>query len=143
MLGLFCSSSFSLAEMLSIKTDNVNIRSGPGRNNDIIWEFGKGFPLKVIDAKGDWIKIEDFEGDRGWVHKTLTSKSAYLVVRANKGSNNTINVRKHPSTDAEIIANAKYGVVFKTIEQKDGWAKVRHEEENVEGWINRSLLWGF
>ena len=129
--------------MVSISSQDINIRKGPGKTYDIIWKFGKGFPLQVLKKDGEWLNIEDFEGDQGWVHKSLTSKDAHVIVKANKGGKGEINVRKKPTTNSKVVAHAKYGVVLKTIEQKNGWAKVHHEEKNIKGWIKRSLLWGF
>ncbi len=135
-------SSTSFAKMVSINADGVNIRNGPGENNDIKWEYGKGIPLYVISEKDDWYEIKDFENDIGWVYKSLTSPTPYMIVKANKGSNKKINIRSGPGTGFTIVAKAYYGVVFKTIEQKNGWVKVEHDSGTV-GWVKRSLLWGF
>lgn len=130
------------AKMVSINNDGVNIRSGPGENNEIKWEYGKGVPLFIIGEKNNWYKIKDFEDDIGWVYKSLTSPTPCMIVKANKGTNKKINIRSGPGTGFNIVAKAYYGVVFKTIEQKNGWVKVEHDSGTV-GWVNRSLLWGF
>ncbi len=135
-------SSPSLAKMVSINNDGVNIRSGPGENNEIQWEYGKGVPLFVIGEEKDWYKIKDFENDTGWVYKALTSTTPYMIVKANKGTNKKVNIRSGPGTGYNIVAKAYYGVVFKTIEQKNGWVNVEHDSGTV-GWVKRSLLWGF
>lgn len=129
-------------EMLSVNSDSVNLRSGPGTNYDIKWEYGRGFPLIVVSKKGDWIKVKDFENDTGWVFKSLLADKGHMIVKVNKNRNKKINIRSGPGTKSRIVGKAYYGVVFETIEQKDGWAKVKHESGLV-GWIKRSLLWGF
>ncbi len=130
------------AEMLSITADGVNLRSGPGTNFEIKWEYGKGFPLKVVSKKGDWYKVSDFENDSGWIFKSLLSQKGHMIVKVNKKRSKKINIRSGPGTNFKIVGKAYYGVVFETVEQKDGWAKVKHET-GLEGWIKRSLLWGF
>lgn len=135
-------SSPCIAKMVSISNDGVNVRSGPGENNNVKWEYGKGVPLYVIDQKNDWYKVKDFENDTGWVYKSLTSPDPYMIVKANKGSNKKINVRSGPGTGFNVVAKAYYGVVFKTIEQKKDWVQVEHDSGTV-GWVKRSLLWGF
>ncbi len=130
------------AEMLSVASDGVNLRSGPATSFDIKWEYGKGFPLKVISKKGDWYKVLDFENDSGWIFKPLLEKKAAMIVKVNKKSRKKINIRSGPGTKFKIVGKAFYGVVFETLEQKDGWAKVKHETGLV-GWIKRTLLWGF
>ncbi len=135
-------STVVMAEMLSVKGDKVNIRSGPGKKYRVRWEYGDGFPLKVLKKKGKWVQVKDFEGDSGWVYKNLLVNKPRMIVKANRNKNKNINIRKEPGTAKKIIGKAYYGVVFATVEQKSGWVKVRHES-GLEGWIKRSLLWGY
>lgn len=142
VLFLICFHTSALAKMVSIKGNDVNLRTGPGINNSVKYEYGEGFPLKILSTKGEWYKVSDFEGDKGWIHKNLVSSTPHMIVKANKGTTKKINVRSGPSTKDKIVAQAYYGVVFKTIKQQSGWAKVKHDS-GVEGWVKRTLLWGF
>jgi len=128
--------------MVSVSGEKVNLRKGPSTQYPVIWELGKGFPLRVLSYKGNWIKVSDFEGDVGWVYKNLVSKSPHLVVKINKNSKARINIRSGPGTKYKIVGKAEYGVVFKTLKRGDGWVKVRHEK-GLTGWVKRSLLWGW
>ena len=130
------------AEMLSIRGDNVNIRTGPGINFKIIWEYGSGFPVKVLEKKGDWLKTKDFEGDTGWIHKSLLTNQSQTIVKANRNTEEKINIRKEPSSKSKIIGMAYYGVVFKILKLQSGWIEVQHES-GLKGWISSNLLWGF
>ncbi|MCB2181906.1 MAG: SH3 domain-containing protein [Desulfobulbaceae bacterium] len=127
----------SLAKMVSISGDEVNLRISPTTNSKVKWVLGKGFPLQVIGHKGKWLKVRDFENDTGWVFASLTSSKAHMVVKKK-----IINIRSGPGTKYRIIAQAKYGVVFRTIKQVKGWAKVRHQN-GTTGWVSRKLLWGW
>ena len=128
--------------MVSVAGDNVNLRSGPGTKYSIKWKYGSGFPLKVLEEQGSWLKVEDFEGDTGWLYKNLTSTDGHMIVKVNKNQNQKINIRSGPGTTYKIVGKAYYGVVFKTIKQQNGWAHVKHDS-GLEGWVERSLLWGF
>ena len=130
------------AQMLSVKGNNVNLRSGAGTKYPVKWEYGNGFPLKVIQKKGEWLEVSDFENDRGWIHQDLVTSTPHMIVKKNRNSKKKINIRSGPSTKNKIVGMAYYGVVFKTLDQKAEWAKVRHES-GLEGWIHRDLLWGF
>lgn len=138
---LFCVSP-ALAKMVSVIGDNVNLRSGPGTKYSVKWKYGSGFPLKVLEEKGGWLKVEDFEGDSGWLYEKLTSRNGHMIVKVHKNQNKKVNIRSGPSTKYKIVGKAYYGVVFKTIKQQNGWAHVKHDS-GLEGWIKRSLLWGF
>jgi len=134
--------STAQARMMCVKSENVRLRSGPGDTYSIKWEYGKGFPLKIITSKKGWYKVSDFERDTGWIRRDLLSTTPHMVVKVNKNKKKKINIRSGPGTRFRTVGKAYYGVVFKTLEQKKGWTKVRHES-GIVGWIKRSLLWGF
>ena len=125
------------AEMTSINGEKVNMRAKPATSSTVLWELGEGFPLKVLKKKKSWLKVRDFEGDVGWVYRRLTSKRPHLIVKKK-----LVNIRKKPTSRSRIIGKAKYGVVFATLKQYKGWAKVKHESGLI-GWIRRDLLWGW
>ncbi len=141
-LVVFSTTYAAYAEMLSIKSDKVNLRSGPGVKYSIKWEYGSGFPVKVLKRKGNWVQVKDFESDTGWVHKTLLQKQPQMIVKVNRGKEQKINIRSKPGTKNKIVGKAYYGVVFKTIGKQSDWVKVQHES-GVKGWIRSNLLWGY
>ena len=140
ILPLYCSAAE--AKMVSIADDEVNMRSGPGTNYKVIWELGSGFPLTVLKKKGEWYRVRDFEGSIGWVHQDVTSATPHMIVKVHKNSKKRINIRSGPGTKYRIVAKAYYGVVLKTLQQKDGWVKIQHEKGGT-GWVKRNLLWGW
>jgi SH3-like domain-containing protein len=145
VLGFFffiSAAGFLQAEMLSIAGDKVNLRSGPGKKYSVKWEYGSGFPIEVIERKNNWVKISDFEKDTGWVHKSLLTSEPHMIVKANKNTDNRVNIRNGPGSEYKIVGKAYYGVVFKTIEHQVKWIKVRHES-GLSGWISSGFLWGY
>ncbi len=134
---LFLTVSAAQARMMAINGTKVNLRSGPGQNYSVIWELGRGFPLRVLSSKGKWVKVQDYENDTGWVHQKFLDQKAHLIVKKKR-----INIRSGPSTRFRVVGKANYGVVFRTLERKKGWVKVKHEN-GLSGWVLRSLLWGW
>ncbi len=134
--------SAALAKMKSVSGEKVQLRSGPGTKYTAKWEYGSGFPLRVLSQKGSWIKVQDFENDTGWIYKKYLASSPHMVVKVNKGKKKRINIRNGPGTKYKTVGRAYYGVVFETLEQQRGWAKVKHSSGLV-GWVKRSLLWGY
>lgn len=132
----------AVARMVSIAGEDINMRSGPGTKQPILWKLGSGFPLEVIAQKGAWLHVRDFEGSTGWVHRKTTQQTAHVIVRANKDNGQQINVRQAPNTDAKIVAQANYGVVFRVLATQGAWINVEHAPEGISGWILGSLLWG-
>lgn len=137
-LTLLCFATAASAKMVAVNADMINLRSGPGSKFQVVWELGRGYPLKVIGSQGQWYRVTDFENDKGWVYKKLVNTSSHFVVKSR-----VVNIRSGAGTKYKIIRQAKRGVVFKTLERARGWVKIRHEEENVEGWVKRDLLWGW
>jgi SH3-like domain-containing protein len=123
------------AQYVSVSKDGVNMRSGPDTKQEILWEVFKGFPLKVLELKGKWVHVVDFEGDKGWIYSPLLSKKKTVIVTAN-----VVNMRVGPGKDYEIMASVKYGVVFTPIDREGDWVQVKHED-GTSGWIYKKLLW--
>jgi SH3-like domain-containing protein len=139
---LLCLPEAVRAEMVSIADEDINMRSGPGTQHEVLWKLGTGFPVEVLKANGEWLQVKDFEGSTGWIKKNTTQKTPHMIVTANKGTKKQIDVRNEPSPKGKVVARANYGVVFKTLEKKGGWIKVEHGKE-VTGWVESKLLWGF
>ncbi|MCK5070613.1 MAG: SH3 domain-containing protein [Desulfocapsa sp.] len=128
--------SISLARTVSVKKDNVNVRSGPGTTFPVSMELFKGYPLKVVETKGDWLKISDFENDTGWIYSPLVVPGNTVIVNGKK----SINMRSKPNTTASIVATVDRGVVLTKVSTQGKWVKVRHTQGTV-GWIYSPLLW--
>ncbi len=124
-------------EMVSVGRPQINMRSGPGTNHDVLWELGQGFPLMVIGRQGNWLKVRDFEDDKGWVYRRLVDRTPHLVVKVPIG-----NIRSAPNARAPIVGQAKYGVVLRTMERRKSWVKIKHEN-GLTGWMAREILWGW
>jgi len=138
---LFPAALSAYTQTLSIKGDNVHLRTGPGTQYKIKWEYGDGFPVEVVERQGEWVKTKDFEGDTGWIHDSLLVNIAHAVVKANKNKDENINIRNGPGSDYEVIGKAYYGVVFKVLQHQSGWVEVQHES-GLKGWVSSNLLWG-
>lgn len=130
------------AEMVSIKGDDINMRSGPGTNYSVLYKLGSGMPLEVIKRSDDWLQIKDFENETGWVHQTTVDQVPWVIVKANKNSTEQINIRSGPGLENKIVGKAFYGVVFKKLNEKKQWVEVEHDQ-GMKGWVDRKLLWGF
>ena len=129
------SAAANAAEYVSVKKDGVNIRSGPGTDDKIVWQVFESFPLQVLERKGKWVHVVDFEGDKGWIYDSLISNKKTVIVTVDTG-----NMRDSASTDSPVIATVKKGVVFEALEMKGDWLKVRYKDE-LTGWMHTSLIW--
>ena len=128
-------SSIAIAERLTATSSIVNIRSGPGTKYDILWKVGKYHPILVLKKSGNWYRFRDFEGDKGWIHKSLVRKIPSVIT-----NKENCNVRSGPGTKYKILFATEKGVPFKTLKRKGNWIYVQHADGD-KGWIHKSLIW--
>ena len=67
-------SKASATEWLSLKYDKTYLRSGPSKQNKVLWTYKKkGLPIKLIRKKGDWYEVEMPEQIKGWINSSQIS----------------------------------------------------------------------
>ncbi len=54
-----------------VKVPLVNIRKGPGANSRVFFQAEKGVSFKLLDEKGEWLKIRHADGEIGWIHRSM------------------------------------------------------------------------
>ena len=128
-------SATALAERLAVSAPVANIRSGPGTRHNVLWKVEKFFPLLVIDKSGEWYQFKDFEGDRGWVHRSLVDKTPSVITK-----NDKCNIRSGPGTNHNILFTVEKGIPFKVIKRKGSWFHIEHSDGD-KGWIHKTLVW--
>jgi len=128
-------SSAALAERLSVASSIANIRSGPGTKYDVLWQVAKYHPVLVLKKSGKWYHFRDFEGDKGWIHKSLVHKIPSVIT-----NKENCNVRSGPGTKYKILFATEKGIPFKILKRKGNWIHVQHADGD-KGWIHKSLIW--
>jgi len=124
-------------DMVSIQGSVVNMRSGPGTNSEVLWQLERGYPLQVLQRKGSWLQVKDFENDRGWVARALTGQTPHHIVKAKVG-----NIRSGPGTGYRIVGTAERYDLMRTRGSKVGWVRVERSD-GIKGWMSKQLLWGW
>jgi len=135
VLPIICASSATAAERYTVAGKVANIRSGPGTKYEILCRAEKYYPINIIQKSGNWYQIKDFEGDIGWIHKSLVNKIPSVIT-----INSKCNIRSGPGMKYQILFISKKGVPFRIIKKKGNWIHVHHAEGH-KGWIHKSLVW--
>jgi len=128
-------SHVAYAERYAVSVPKANVRSGPGTNYDWIWQVGKYYPVEVLKKKGPWYFFKDFEGDEGWIHKSLLRKMPAVITKKKK-----CNIRSGPGTKHDVAFQVEEGIPFKVIKRKGRWIQIEHEDGD-KGWIHESIVW--
>jgi SH3-like domain-containing protein len=125
----------AMAERLTIIAPVASIRSEPDSKSDILWKAEKYYPIFVTRKSDSWYYFRDFEGDNGWVHKTLVGDVPAVITKKD-----LCNIRSGPSTKDNILFSVEKGIPFKVLEHKDHWLHVEHTDGD-RGWIFDALVW--
>ncbi|MBA3813012.1 MAG: hypothetical protein H0X26_00745 [Alphaproteobacteria bacterium] len=125
-----------LPRFVSLKSNEINQRVGPGPNYPVGWTYVKaGLPIEIIAEFDNWRKIRDMDGTEGWVHQSMVcSKRHGIVQNAETLIYSAQDSKSHP------LARLEPGVMVEILKCRDGWCQIRIL--GVKGWIPRPSLWG-
>ena len=121
---------------LSLKNEEVNLRTGPSFNHPIKLIYNKKYlPVIILDQSGPWRKIKDFENNTGWIHTVLLSKKKSAI----NTKNNSV-LYKKPTIYSKPIARLEVGRLVLIKKCKEKWCKIT--SGGFKGWVFESSLWG-
>ena len=145
MLGLASAASPSergkvtnlpVPRFVSLKADEGNARRGPSLSHRIDWVFKRrNMPLEVTSEHGHWRRVQDRDGQGGWVHYSLLSGVRHVIVE-----NDLTPLRVKPDLDAEVNAYAEAGVVARLGACNLDWCRI--VAGGNRGWVQKSAVWG-
>ena len=130
---------------VSLKSDRVNMRNGPGTDYPTAWVYRRaGLPLEVIKEFEGWRQVRDADGAAGWVLQSfLSGRRTALVlpweikqgVPAPK-----IALRRNDSDRARAVAMIEAGVIANLSSCDGRWCRVSIDK--FQGYIEQKKLWG-
>ena len=123
-------------KFLSLKNEEVNLRTGPSFDHPIKLIYKKkNLPVIIIDKFETWREIKDFENNSGWIHVSQLSKRK-----------SAINIKEHSilyknsTIYSQPIAKLEIGRLVIIKKCKLTWCKIK--SGNYKGWILKKYLWG-
>ncbi len=120
----------------SLRSDEVNLRAGPGERYPIEWVYRRaGYPVEIVAQFDVWRQIRDADGTLGWVHQSLLSGRRTALVT---GGVRTFRIEPGGSADGVALAEPGVMVDLKTCE--DEWCEVT--ARGYTGWLRRDEMWG-
>ncbi len=128
----------ALPRWASLRSDEVNLRTGPGTRYPIEWQYHRrDLPVEIEREFDIWRLIVDQDGVKGWVHSaTLVGRRSFVV----RGKERVL--RKSAAEDAAAVAVLKPGVVgrIRSCEAGKAWCEMQVGE--YRGWLKREDIWG-
>lgn len=125
-----------LPRFVSLKTSEGNARRGPGLGHRIDWVFTRaGMPLRLTAEHENWRRVEDAEGQGGWVHYALLSGVRSVLVTEDMAE-----LRARPLPEAPVVVQVERGVVARLLECQGGWCRI--SAAGNRGWLPERAIWG-
>jgi SH3-like domain-containing protein len=134
------SSGLPIPRYVSLKSDHVNVRAGPTKDNDVAWVYTRsGLPVEITAEFENWRRVRDSEGAEGWVyHSMLSGRRTAVVTMKVKDQLAPLYDRADPGS--AVAARLQAGVVTQVKKCVNGWCRVTGN--GFDGWIEQQRLWG-
>ncbi len=131
-------SGLPIPRFATLKSDDVNVRTGPGTRYPVDWVFKrKMMPVEIVAEYENWRKIRDWQGASGWVYQgMLTGKRTFII------ANHAASLHKTPAVQAEVVAKLEPEVTGEIRSCQGDWCRVKVTGPGIWGWIARTDIWG-
>ena len=112
------------------------MRRGPNSTYQIDWVYTRaGVPLKITAEYENWRRVEDFQGEGGWIHSRLLSGKRFVIFLDRR----TVLKRK-PNKNSPAIAIIEKDVIGRLVSTVGDWNEV--SVEGLSGWVLSKSTWG-
>lgn len=126
-----------IPRFVSIKANEVNVRSGPTTKSTIKWVFvKKGEPVEVIAEHQQWRQVRDVEGEIGWIHSSVLSRKRAVIITSKK----EVELKKSIKPDSKLIARLGYKLRCWLKKCESDYCKISCK--NYVGWVPNTVIWG-
>ena len=132
-------SNLPLPRYASLRSGEVNMRTGPGVRYPVDWVFHRrALPIEIVAEFGTWRKIRDEQGAEGWVHRSMLSGKRTALTLGAPGSAQIL--RRSNDNESSAVAKLEPGVLVSLIECDGAWCRL--EAHGFRGYLPRKGLWG-
>jgi SH3-like domain-containing protein len=130
---------------VSLKSDRVNLRSGPGTDYPTTWVFRRaGQPVEVIKEFEAWRQVRDADGTTGWVLSAMLSGRRTALVlpwEIKPGQAAPEIALKDAGRDSgRPVAMVEAGVIANIRTCDKRWCAV--VVGDYKGYVEQNKLWG-
>ena len=125
-----------IPRFVSLRSNEVNLRTGPGTIYPVEWVFvRRGLPVEVVAEFDVWRRIRDWQGTMGWVHQSmLDGRRTARITGADR------ELHSEPAEAGSIVVRLAPGVIGRLLECEATWCKI--DAEGYRGWLKRDEFWG-
>lgn len=127
-----------LPRFASLRSDDVNMRVGPGTRYRIDWVYKRrDLPVEIERQYDVWRWVVDADGIHGWVHQaTLLGRRSFVVQKA------SATLRSDANDTSAPVAILEPGVIgrIRSCDATSDWCNV--QTGSYRGYLRREQFWG-
>jgi SH3-like domain-containing protein len=125
---------------VSLKSERVNVRGGPNKDQDVRWVYTRaGMPVEITAEFENWRRIRDWEGSEGWVYHSLLSGKRTAVV-APKDKDELVPLYESADAQSAVVAKLQGGVLATLKSCSGAWCRI--SGKTFDGYIRQERIWG-
>jgi SH3-like domain-containing protein len=125
-----------LPRFVSLRSDEINLRVGPGQTYPIEWVLTrKGMPVEIVREFQSWRMVRVWQDKSGWILDRMVTAERHIIVDGAVRA-----LHRRPDAASDIVARAEPGVLAKLLECQNDWCRV--EAGGYQGWLQRDDVWG-
>ena len=133
-------SGLPIPRFVSLKSDRVNVRSGPNKDQEVRWVYTHaGMPVEITAEFENWRRVRDWEGAEGWVYHSLLSGKRTAMVRP-KAKDELVPLYENADIESTVTARLQSGVLGSLKSCNGNWCQF--SGKGFEGYIRQERLWG-
>jgi len=131
-------SKLPVPRFVSLRTDKVNFRAGPGFQYPVNWVYQRdGLPVEIIGEFDVWRQVLAPDGGTGWVHEATIRAHRTFIVTANQAA-----LRASADPGANVVAYLQNGVTGNLISCDGVSDFCKADAGRVTGYLAREDFWG-
>jgi SH3-like domain-containing protein len=121
----------------SISAGKAAMRTGPGRNYPMTWLYLRAdLPIKVVETYPNWRKVQDPDGETGWMLQALLSDTRTALVTGDEPRP----MHEKRAEASKVRFRAEPGVVGRISDCEAGWCLL--DVGGRQGYIRTEHFWG-
>jgi SH3-like domain-containing protein len=138
-LAFFLSFNVLASDFVSVKVKKAILFEGPSEATKKKLIVTEGYPLFVLVTLKEWLKVKDHKGEISWI-KTNDTGPERTVMTLRFG----VPLYKEASSSSNRVADVEDSIVLKLSSTlvTDGWANVKSELNDLNGFVSAKDIWG-
>lgn len=136
--GLGQVTKLPVPRFVSLRSDQVNFRAGPGFQYPVTWIYQReALPVEIIGEFDVWRQIMAPDGGTGWVHQaTIRARRSFYVTAPQAV------MRASPSPGSAVVAYLNQGVSGELLRCDAGGDFCKVSTGHESGYLARADFWG-